>query len=78
MTAYTKTNLREAVEDQAPKFGMPAQTWAAATFPTGLAGPCGETFNLAASARLATFFSSSIPPQYFTSGITISTDPALM
>jgi hypothetical protein len=60
------------------KFAIPAQTCAAAAFPTGLAGPCGATFNPAASARLAIFFSSSMPPQYFTSGITMSTDPASM
>src|ERR1039458_1811481 len=54
------------------KLAIVAQTCAAATLPTGLAGPCGAVSSPAPSAMAAIFFNSCIPPQYFTSGITTS------
>jgi len=41
--------------------------------PTGLPGPCGATSNPAPSTNAAISFSARTPPQYFASGITIST-----
>ena len=56
------------------KFGSAAQTCDAAMFPTGLAGPCGDTRRRMPSAIAAIFRNSSRPPHHFTSGVSTFND----